>query len=292
VVAFFLPWVQVSCGPFNLAFSGYEMAIGTARQKVDGGEQSWSLSHIAQTEVEEGDRCAGRKLYSDAVTHYREALRLAPNMAEAHNNLAWLYVTSDDPKFRNPPAGLTHARRAVQITQWKQVASVDTLAEALYANRDFGNAIQVEAKALRIEPGNPVLWDHMARYRKAAGNVALPRDLQGPPSTKLQSEQRSQEAPATPDPLDRLPLLWTVPGACTILLVLGLFGLPRWPTLLVSLMGSTYFGYFSVTTAQQLTDPQNTLGLLTHTWMWGFWCCWLGLVTPAGAAWLKPHQKT
>jgi len=294
IVAFFLPWVQVSCGPVSLAFSGYEMATGRADQKVEGGGQFWEhpLLQAAKVELEEGDRCAGTKLYSDAVKHYREAVRLAPNMAEAHNNLAWLYATSEDPRFRNPPAALKHARRAVELTCWKQVASVDTLAEAFYVNRDFRDAVTVEAKALQLEPHNRELKDHMGRYLKAAGMVEPPQNLDQRSSTEPQSEDRTQQAPTNPKRPDSLPLLWVVPGACVLLLLLGLFGVPRWPTLLIAVVASIYLGYFAVTTEQQLTNPQNTGGLLTHTWMWGFWGCWLGLVAPAVVAWLRPRRKT
>ena len=271
------------------------MATGNAEQKIDRGGQLWEhpLLQAANVQLQEGDRCAGTKLYSEAVKHYQEAVRLAPNMAEAHNNLAWLYATSEDPSFRDPPAALKHARRAVELSHWKQVASVDTLAEAFYASRDFRDAVRVEAKALQLEPDNRQLKDHMVRYRKAAGMVeSPPGDLEQRSSTEPQSEERAQQAPTNPKRPDRLPLLWIVPGACALLLLLGLFGVPRWPTLLASLVASIYLGYFAVTTEQQLTDPQNTGGFLTHTWMWGFWGCWLGLIAPAVVAWLKPHRKT
>jgi len=85
-------------------------------------------------------------------------------------------------------------------------------------------------------------------------------------------------------------LLWVVPGACAILFLLGLFGLPRIPTLLVSLVASSYLAYFGVTSEKDLTDPQYTGGFLAHTWMWGFWGCWVGLVAPAVVALLKPRS--
>ncbi len=35
IVAFFMPWLQVSCGPVTFRFSGYECATGKAQQKMD-----------------------------------------------------------------------------------------------------------------------------------------------------------------------------------------------------------------------------------------------------------------
>ena len=115
------------------------------------------------------DVCAELKLYQEAVSHYQLALRLDPDMAAAHNNLAWLDATADDPHFRNPEEALDHARRAVELSRWKQPEYIDTLAEALYVNKQYAEAVRVQAKALELVPGNPEYKDHMARYRKAAG---------------------------------------------------------------------------------------------------------------------------
>jgi serine/threonine-protein kinase len=115
------------------------------------------------------DLYAEQKLYADAVAHYQEALRLEPNMAEAHNNLAWLYATSEDPKFRDPKAALEHAQRAVQLTQWKEPGFIDTLAEAYYAGGNYREAVKAQEKTLELEPDNQEYQEHMARYRQAAG---------------------------------------------------------------------------------------------------------------------------
>jgi tetratricopeptide (TPR) repeat protein len=114
------------------------------------------------------DLYAQQKLYGEAIGKYREALRLDPDLAEAHNNLAWLYATCDDPKFRNPHAALEHAQRSVELTQWKDGNSIDTLAEAYYVNGNYQQAVDIQKKALELEPDNKELQEHMARYRKAA----------------------------------------------------------------------------------------------------------------------------
>jgi tetratricopeptide (TPR) repeat protein len=90
-------------------------------------------------------------------------------MAVAHNNLAWLLATSEDEHLRDPQQALEHARRAVELSQWKEATYIDTLAEALYANRSFGEAVKVQTRALALDPHNREYQDHMARYRKAAG---------------------------------------------------------------------------------------------------------------------------
>ncbi len=115
------------------------------------------------------DLYAKQKLYGDAIRNYQEALRLDPDFAEAHNNLAWLYATCDDRKYRDPKAALDHAQRAVDLTQGKEGGFMDTLAEAHFANGDYQQAVEIQKKALALDPDNTELQEHMARYRQAAG---------------------------------------------------------------------------------------------------------------------------
>jgi membrane associated rhomboid family serine protease/Tfp pilus assembly protein PilF len=123
---------------------------------------------LASNQAALADLYAQQKLYGEAISKYQEALRLDPNQAGAHNNLAWLYATCDDPKFRDPHAALEHAQQAVDLTQWKDGNAIDTLAEAHYVNGEFQKAVEIQEKALALEPDSKELKEHMARYRKAA----------------------------------------------------------------------------------------------------------------------------
>jgi serine/threonine-protein kinase len=114
--------------------------------------------------------CYQMKFYSQAILHYQEALRRDPRLAEAHNNLAWLYATSEDQRYRNPQKALEHARRAVQLTEWKEPNFIDTLAEAFFVNNRFDEAVQTQSKALKLAPDNREFQEHMEKYRKAAGS--------------------------------------------------------------------------------------------------------------------------
>jgi rhomboid protease GluP len=141
----------------------FEEVIGKNPRTAEGQKL------LAVNQVMLGDLYAQQKLYGDAIRNYLDALRLEPDFAEAHNNLAWLYATCDDPKYRDPKAALAHAQRAVELTQWKEGESIDTLAEAHFVNGDFQQAVEIQKKALVLEPDNKELQEHMARYRKAAG---------------------------------------------------------------------------------------------------------------------------
>jgi rhomboid protease GluP len=143
-------------GDLPKAQQAFEAALGKNPQT---GEAQTLLAEL----------CAEQKLFADAIAHYQEALRLEPNLAVAHNNLAWLYATSEDLKYRDPKAALDHAQRAVDLTHWKVAGYIDTLAEAHFANGDYQEAVNIQNKALALEPNNRELQEHMSRYRKAAG---------------------------------------------------------------------------------------------------------------------------
>jgi membrane associated rhomboid family serine protease/cytochrome c-type biogenesis protein CcmH/NrfG len=140
-----------------------------AREALQAVEKDFSDTAPEQAEL--GGIYSESKLDSEAASHYERAVRLKPDFAEAQNNLARLYATSDDPKVRNPQAALVHAKVAVQLTQWKQAYVIDTLAEALYVNQQFDEAVKAETKALALEPRNQEYAEHMARYQKAAASL-------------------------------------------------------------------------------------------------------------------------
>jgi rhomboid protease GluP len=116
------------------------------------------------------DLCAEQRLYPEAIRHYKEAIQLKPDFAEARNNLAWLLATADDQKFRNPAEALEQAQKAVELSHWKEATFIDTLAEAFYADGQYRQAVATQGKALALDPGNKTMQAHMAKYQKAAGD--------------------------------------------------------------------------------------------------------------------------
>jgi rhomboid protease GluP len=141
----------------------FEDVLGKAPQTAEGQRLFASNQKLL------ADLYAQQKLYEAAIRKYQEALRLLPDMAEAHNNLAWLYATCEDPKYRDPKGAMDHAQLAVDLTQWKESTFIDTLAEAYFVNGNYRQAVAVQNKALALEPDDQELQQHMARYRKAAG---------------------------------------------------------------------------------------------------------------------------
>ncbi len=107
------------------------------------------------------------KLYEEAIRQYQQALSFNKNDALSHNNLAWLYATTENPDFHRPRSALKHATLAVEMTRWQNPTLIDTLAEAYYANGLHQDAIKTQQKALQLEPTNKIFQKHLKRYRLA-----------------------------------------------------------------------------------------------------------------------------
>ena len=69
----------------------------------------------------------------------------------ALNDLAWTYATSSDPSVRNTAAALDLARQAVELGKdHPNPSHLDTLAEALYVNGQYRDAVETEQKAIAL----------------------------------------------------------------------------------------------------------------------------------------------
>jgi rhomboid protease GluP len=124
--------------------------------------------HTADTQLVLADLCADQRLYPEAIQHYQEAIRLKPDSAPARNNLAWLLATADDTRYRNPAEALAQAKQAVELSHWKEPSFIDTLAEALFLNGKYQQAVETQKKALALDPGDKTMQEHLAKYQKAA----------------------------------------------------------------------------------------------------------------------------
>ncbi len=83
----------------------------------------------------------------DAVSHFKSALKDKPDFPEALNELAWLFSTSPDPKLRSGPEAVQLARRACELTQYRQAVFLTTLSAACAEAGQFPDAIAAAQKA-------------------------------------------------------------------------------------------------------------------------------------------------
>ncbi len=113
-----------------------------------------------------GDLYFSRNNYGDAASQYEKAIELAMQHSRALNNLAWLYATSEDARFRNPERALTLAKRAAALEREAHV--LDTLAESYFVNGEIEEALTAEKEALAIaKKGRAYYQEQIARFEKA-----------------------------------------------------------------------------------------------------------------------------
>lgn len=122
---------------------------------------------VAQTYWLLGDlyRRSGRE--QEALQTYEEGLKTAPDEASMLNNAAWTYATAQDTFLRNPQKALSYARKAVALSKGEKATFLDTLAEALYANSQFDEAVTMEEKALVFDPKSEIYRDQLRKFQVA-----------------------------------------------------------------------------------------------------------------------------
>ncbi len=116
-----------------------------------------------------------QKKSAEAAAHFREALRLRPevsaksgNIAWA-NNLAWIMATNPDAKLRNGAEAVALARQACEAVKYKDPSLLDTLAAALAEAGQFDEAIKVSKQQIDLVAGQQKTIDEanarIALYR-------------------------------------------------------------------------------------------------------------------------------
>src|SRR5439155_19981137 len=94
----------------------------------------------------------------DAITEYKEALRLAPENVAAQSNRAWLLAPSPDPSLRHGPEAVVLAEQARRSSDGKPL--ILRILAAAYAEADrFSEATATAHEALQAadEEGNSAL---------------------------------------------------------------------------------------------------------------------------------------
>jgi TPR repeat protein len=105
------------------------------------------------------------KSEAKAIDYYEMVIAGDGSNAVAYNNIAWVRVTSSDPKIRNPQKALAYALKAVKLTDSKQAYAVDTLANAYFQVGNLDQAIATESQALALEPEDETYSRTLANFK-------------------------------------------------------------------------------------------------------------------------------
>ncbi len=111
--------------------------------------------------------------YAASLRDLNDSIRLQPTRLETYglalNRRAWLRATCPDPSIRNGRAAIDDAKKACNITKWKEADMIDTLAAASAEAGDFDSALRYEQQAMSAPDANEIsrtLQEHMAMFKQ------------------------------------------------------------------------------------------------------------------------------
>ena len=152
-------------GRADEAIAEYERALAIA---PDSSEAHFNLANLL----------AGEGRAAESIRHYREALRLDPEAHDAMNNLAWALAADPAVGAAQAREAVAYARRACELTGYRNPVYLDTLAAAQAAAGSFPEAVKTSGLALAaaLDSGDRALAAEIAarleRYR--SGEAAPP----------------------------------------------------------------------------------------------------------------------
>jgi len=154
---------------------GYTLNFGPLKSNLE----NITLTHILNRQLVESSENIDiyralafvyhrRDNLSKARWAYENILRLNPDDGLALNNLAWILATAEDITLLDYPRALTLAKRAVGIQ--RSSTFLDTLAEALYVNGMYDQALQTIKEALENASENRKYFvRQLEKIKKRAG---------------------------------------------------------------------------------------------------------------------------
>ena len=145
----------------------WHFTLLSAKKQAEAGRMAdtWLKDHPKDVSFLQhlGDSALNSADYPTAERRYRELLLVQPEQPVALNNIAWLLMQ------QGKPGALDFAERAVKAAP-EQAPLIDTLAQALAAEKRFPEAIAEQKKALALAPEASVFRLNLAKYLLQSGD--------------------------------------------------------------------------------------------------------------------------
>jgi tetratricopeptide (TPR) repeat protein len=108
---------------------------------------------------------------NDAIAQWQRTLEVQPDNLNAQCNLAWIFATHPDGSIRDGPKAITHATRALQLSNEQDPRIFRLLAAAYAENGRFDDAITAAERGLQLASARgdsalaATLEENIALYR-------------------------------------------------------------------------------------------------------------------------------
>ena len=87
---------------------------------------------------------------SQAVKHFNNILKAEPDSVNALSSLAWILATTSNTELYNPAKAVKLARRACELTKYKNPSALHMLAAAYASDGKFPQAIETAKTAIKL----------------------------------------------------------------------------------------------------------------------------------------------
>ncbi len=128
-------------------------------KKYDQANADYAMAQRAESDAVAAEAFASRAQvwhvtldYARAIDDYREAIQRDPKHASSLNNLAWIYATCSEARYRDGGLAKEFAARACEATEWKDDGAIDTFAAALAEAGDFKKAEAYLQQPIALNP--------------------------------------------------------------------------------------------------------------------------------------------
>jgi tetratricopeptide (TPR) repeat protein len=129
------------------AFRDIDKAV--ERQLIDNGY--WETEDLCPFLFEKAAAYDMFGRYAEAIPIYEKVIALNKDFPYGHNNLAWLLASCPDASLRDPKRAIELVKVELDQREWKNGASLDTLATAYAAMGSFDEAVQTLKKAMELD---------------------------------------------------------------------------------------------------------------------------------------------
>jgi tetratricopeptide (TPR) repeat protein len=127
-------------------------------------------SNLTDIYVSRAELFVRKKKYQQAVSDLQTAVQMKTKRPEAAlNSLAWLRATCPEPGMRNGKEAVQLAVKACDLSEWKDLGTIDTLAAAYAETGDFDRATNYQQRVLQmVRPPTDLrqLQQRLALYRE------------------------------------------------------------------------------------------------------------------------------